>query len=294
MATESVNRANRYLKNFTQMKTIPSVATRLVTMIERDRSSLQEFEEVIKVDPTLVLRLLKLVNSAYFALRTNIKTITEALVYIGMDNLRNMIVLDALKNLFVNNPESDRFSREKLWLHCAVTSICCQMIAERIFVLKGENAFLCGFLHDIGLIVEDQAAPTKFSQLCETLDPDSVDMTAHEEGIMGTTHAVVGHLLSEKWGLNADICEAIKLHHTSLNQVATDSLAGILQISEYLIYKMDYTAFPDIPGKLSPPLMNHVKRNIVAYQAIIDDLPQEIGRAKEIYSLEDIEYGQAV
>ncbi len=276
------------------MKTIPSVATRLVTMMEKDRGTLQEFEEVIKVDPTLVLRLLKLVNSAYFALRTKIKTISEALVYIGMDNLRNMIVLDAIKNLFVNKPDSDRFSRNKLWLHCAVTSICCQMIAERIFALRGENAFLCGLLHDIGFIVEDQAASGKFSRFCDTLKSGCDDMAVHEADVMGTTHSIVGHLLTEKWGLSNDICEAIKLHHNLLNKVVPESLTGILQISEYLICKLDYSAFPDIPGKLSPPLLNHVRRNVIAYKAIIDDLPQEISRAKEIYALEDEDHGQPV
>ena len=120
--------ARQYVESFTGLKTIPSVATRLVAMIDDDASSLQDFEEVIKLDPTLVLRLLKLVNSAYFSLRTKIKNISEAVVYIGVDNLRNLLILDALKNLFRGDAASGSFSRNKLWLHCSVTSICCRYL----------------------------------------------------------------------------------------------------------------------------------------------------------------------
>ncbi len=287
-ADDQFKTSKLYVKKFTGLKTIPSVATRLISMIEEDSSSLQEFEEVIKVDPTLVLRLLKLVNSAYFSLRTKIKNISEAVAYIGVDNLRNMIVLDALKNLFVKNSNSDIFSRNRLWLHCSVTSICCQMIAERVFVLKGEDAFLCGILHDIGLIVEDQVTPDRFHDFCHTFDPEKHNITDHEQLIMGTDHPTISYFLTREWGLNPDICQGIRLHHKSLETVNPASLTGILQIAEYLISRLGYDAFPEIRANISsPPLVAHIKKNIMGYRAIVDDLPHEIQKAKEIYSLEE-------
>ncbi|MCP4116129.1 MAG: HDOD domain-containing protein [Desulfobacteraceae bacterium] len=276
------------MKKFTGLKTIPSVAARLVSMMDDDTCSLQDFEEVIKVDPTLVLRLLKLVNSAYFSLRTNIKSISEAVVYIGVDNLRNLVVLDALKNLFLKNSDSDIFSRKRLWLHSSVTSICCQMISERVFVQKGEDAFLCGILHDIGLIVEDQVAPAAFYEFCRTFNPEIHSLTDHEKLVMGTDHPTISCFLTRQWGLNREICQAVKLHHKSLDSVDPGSLAGILQIAEYIIARLGYDAFPEIkPSLSSPQLLVHMKQNIMAYRAIVDDLPDEIRRAKAIYALEE-------
>lgn len=282
--------ANVYLKKFTGLKTIPSVAARLVRIIDDDTSSLSDFEEVIKVDPTLILRLLKLVNSAYFSLRTKIKNISEAVVYIGVDNLRNLVVLDALKNLFLKNSDSAMFSRNRLWLHSSVTGICCQMISERIFVQKGEDAFLCGILHDIGLIVEDQVAPDRFYEFCRTFDPGIHTLTHHEQLVMGTDHPTISHLLTREWGLNPDICQGIKLHHESMDSIDPGSLAGMLQITEYIISRLGYDAFPEIkPGLFSPRLLAHIKKNIMAYRAIVDDLPHEIQRAREIYALDENE-----
>jgi HD-like signal output (HDOD) protein len=282
--------AKFYLRKFIGLKTIPSVASRLVKMVDDNISSLQDFEEVIKVDPILVLRLLKLVNSAYFSLRTKINSISEAVAYIGVDNLRNLVFLDALKNLFIQDSDSNLFSRNRLWLHSSVTSICCQMIAERIFVQKGEDAFLCGILHDIGLIVEDQVKPKKFSEFCETFDPETHNLTDHERLHMGTDHSTIGYILTKEWGLNPNLCQAINLHHKSLDSIEPDSFAGILQIAEYLISRLGYDAFPEIgPSVSSPQLLVHIKKNIMSYKAIMDDLPHEIQRATEIYALEENE-----
>jgi len=262
------------------------VATRLITMLEDDDSTFQEFEEVIKIDPTLVLRVLKLVNSSYYALRTKITSVSEAVAYIGIDNLRNLIVLDALKHLFSKNSQTKIFSRNRLWLHCAAVSISCQMIAERMFAQKGEDAFLCGILHDFGLIVEDQVIPDKFQEFCRTYIPEKFLITDHEFSIMGTDHQTIGYQLTKDWGLSREIRQGIKYHHKCLDDVEPKSLAGILQIAEYLVFRLKFLAFPEVKVNLSPPLLIHMKDNIMEYKAIIDDLPDEIQKAKEIYALE--------
>ncbi len=278
--------AKSLLNKLTKTKTIPAVAARLVNMIEDDNNSLQDFEEVIKVDPTLVLRILRLVNSSYYALRTKIKNVSEAVAYIGIDNLRNLIVIDALKHLFSGNKDSEYFPRNRLWMHCAAVSICCQMISERIFEEKGEDAFLCGILHDIGLIVEDQIQPDKFKKFCQTFNPDTTLITDHESSIIGTDHTSVGYLLAKDWGLSNDIQDGIKMHHKNLDQISPNSIQGILQTAEYLVFRLHYTGFPEVKSILPQPLILHMKKSITSYRAIAQDLPSEIKKAEEIYALE--------
>ncbi len=285
-STNQINTAKAFLKKFTSMKTIPAVATRLITMLENEDSTFQDFEEVIKVDPTLVLRVLKLVNSSYFALRTKIKRVSEAIAFIGIDNLRNLIVLDALKFLFQKDSPTEYFSRNRLWLHCATVSICCQMIAERIFGIKGEDAFLCGILHDIGLIVEDQVAPDQFKEFYHSFIPEKHLITDHETSIIGTNHQVTGYLLTKDWGLSQEIQEGIRAHHKNLGKIEPESLLGILQMAEYLVFRIEKLAYPETSTCLSSSLLDHMKKNIGEYRAIVDDLPNEIKKAEEIYSLE--------
>ncbi|MCP4162207.1 MAG: HDOD domain-containing protein [Deltaproteobacteria bacterium] len=286
------NTARTIIKKFNKMKTIPSVANTLIKMTQDDKSTLEEFEKVIKMDPVMVLRLLKLVNSSYFSLQTKIKNISEAVAYIGMDNLRNLLVLDVLKNIFSQKTISENFSRSYLWLHSSVASVCSQMVAERIFTQKGEDAFLCGLLHDIGIIVEEQSTPKMFSDFCSNFNPAKDVLTDYEYLVMGTDHPTIGSLFIEEWGLNMDICKAIKVHHKPLNKVEPNSLEGILQISEYLISRLQYNAFPEMNVILnSNSLLVHMKNNLTEYKAIVDDLPYEIQKAKELYTLEEYQNG---
>lgn len=275
--------AQELIKKFSIAKTLPHVAIRLTKLISDENSTMQDFEKMMKMDPTLVLRLLRVVNSPYYGLRQKVNSISRAVVVIGINNLRNMIVTEALKDIFKETQEQDAFSRNRLWLHCAAVSICGQMISERIFGQNGENAFLCGILHDIGMIVEDQTTHDLFNQACKTYAQDTGPIIDHEKKIIGTDHCEVGYLLAKDWKLPSEVQEGIKQHHDVLKKVSPSSMTGTIQISEYIVAKLDYTAMPGMKPTLSSPLADHIRENVEEYKALVKDLPEEMSRASELY-----------
>jgi len=275
--------AQGLFKKFITAKTLPHVAIRLTKLISDENSTMQDFEKMMKMDPTLVLRLLRVVNSSYYGLRQKVNSISRAVVVIGMNNLRNMIATEALKDIFKESQKQDAFSRNRLWLHCAAVSICSQMISERIFGQNGENAFLCGILHDIGMIVEDQTAHDLFNQACKAYAKDSGTIIDHEKEIIGTDHCEVGYLLAKDWKLPFEVQQGIKQHHDFLKEVPPSSITGIIQISEYIVAKLDYTAMPGMKPTLSSPLADHIRKNVEEYKALVKDLPDEMSRASDLY-----------
>jgi HD-like signal output (HDOD) protein len=276
--------AKGLLNKFTTAKTLPHITIQLTKLISDENSTMQDFEKMIKMDPTLVLRILRGANSPYYGLRHKVNSISRAVVVIGINNLRNMIVTESLKSLFKGNNSKNPFSRNRLWLHCAAVSICSQMIMERIFGLNGEDAFLCGILHDIGMIVEDQTASDLFSKVCNTYDESSNSITDYEKEIVGTDHCEIGHLLAKDWQLPIDVQEGIQLHHKTLDHVSPSSLTGVIQLAEYIVSKLDYTAIPGMKAKLSLPLANHIRNNVKEYKALVRDLPNEMSKAKDLYA----------
>ena len=278
--------ANEFLKTFKEVKTLPHVAIQLSRLISDANSSIKEFEKLIKMDPTLVMRLLRLVNSPYYGLQQRVESISRAVVLLGMKNLRNMVVVQALKDIFKSGSDEDIFSRRKLWLHCAAVSICSQMIAERIFQKKGEDAFLCGILHDIGIIVEDQAKHELFIQCCKAYDPGLKSFTDCEREVMGTDHGTVGYLLAQDWKLPPDVIKAIRQHHKMITTISPSSVSGIVQIAEYIVTKLNYPAINGMATSLSPPLFDHISDNLMEYKSLAGDLPEEITKAREIYEAE--------
>jgi putative nucleotidyltransferase with HDIG domain len=272
------------LNKFSTDRTLPHITIQLTKLISDENSTMQDFEDMIKMDPTLVLRILRGANSPYYGLRQKINSISRAVVVIGINNLRNMIVTEGLKEIFKGKNSEDVFSRSRLWLHCAAVSICSQMIMERIFGLNGEDAFLCGILHDIGMIVEDQTAPDLFSKVCKSYSKDSKPITDYEKEIVGTDHCEIGYLLAKDWQLPIDVQEGIKRHHKTLDQVSPSSLTGVIQLAEYIVSQLDYTAIPEMKAKLSLPLANHIRNNVKEYKALVRDLPNEMSKAKDLYA----------
>ena len=280
--------ARELLNKFKKVKTLPHVAIHLSQLIADENSTVEEFEKIIKMDPTLVMRLLRLVNSPYYGLQQRVESVSRAVILLGMKNLRNMVVIQALKDIFRIGSDEQTFSRRKLWLHCAAVSICSQMISERIFQKKGEDAFLCGILHDIGIIVEDQTKHDLFIACCKAYDPQIRTFTDYEREVLGTDHCTVGYLLAQDWKLPHDVISAIKRHHMIMDNVSPSSVSGIIQLAEYIVTKSNYPAVNGMATSLSPPLFNHISDNLMEYKSLAKDLPEEMGKAKEIYETREV------
>jgi putative nucleotidyltransferase with HDIG domain len=274
--------AEQFVKKFKDAKTLPYVVTELSRMVADDNSTMKDFEDIIKMDPTLVARLLRLVNSAYYGLSQPVTSISRAVAFLGMRNLRSIAVTDALQNLFKEQNDPGIFSRKRLWLHCAVVSTCSKILAEKIFAINGDDAYLCGILHDFGKIAEEQIEREAFLAACAACKPTD-SLIEHERHFLGTDHCEIGYLLSQEWGMSPQIQEAIRNHHTMTEDAAPNSLTSILQIAQYITGQLGYSSLPDVTSPLSPPLVLHLQENMAEYKVLIDDLPEEIAKALSIY-----------
>ena len=277
-----MSKAKKFIRKFKDIKTLPHVVTNLSRLIADDNSTMKDFEEVIKMDPILVVRLLRLVNSPFYGLSQRVDSIGRAVAYLGMKNLHNLAVTDALKNIFRDQGKSQAFSRKKLWLHCAAVSICAKMIAERIFGANGDDAYLCGILHDFGLIVESQVDPKNFFAACDACG-DCNSFTKLEQEYLGTNHCEIGFLLTIDWDMPETIQEAIRDHHLKSGDYEPASLTGIIQIAEYITGQLGYTALANVTPELPSHLITHMQENMDEYKVLIEDLPEEMSNAQDLY-----------
>ena len=233
--------AEALIEKFKKIRTLPHIVTRLVQLVNDEESTLQDFEEVIRLDPALVARLLTLVNSSYFGLTRKVDSISRAVALLGMKNLHNIAVTDAIQGMLRSHSGTTEFSPQRLWLHSAASGICCKMIAERIFSINGDDAYLCGILHDIGLIVALEADQDAFLQLIEQLAPNAPPIIEIERQLFQTDHCEVGYILAKDWRIPDPIAEAIRDHHLGTSQaISPQSPTGILQMSEYIIQQLHF------------------------------------------------------
>ncbi|MFW2367861.1 MAG: HDOD domain-containing protein [Desulforhopalus sp.] len=274
--------AKHFCRKFTDSHPLPRVITTLTQLINDDKSTMKDFEEVIKVDPVLVSRLLRLVNSAYFAPVHPVDSVGRAIALLGMKNLHNLVIADALRDFFSGKDTDSVFSKKQLWVHSAAVSICSKMIAERIFAINGDDAFLCGILHDFGLLIEDQVEQKKFREMCRSCTTTD-SLIQKEQQLFGTDHSEISYTMTLEWNMSTAIQETLRDHHLIADHIDPTSLTGIVQIAEYIVGKMDYPPLPGIQPVISPQLTEHIHDNIEEYTVLIDDLPEEIAKAQLIY-----------
>ncbi|WP_136810054.1 HDOD domain-containing protein [Desulfosediminicola flagellatus] len=274
--------AKDLISQFSDIQTLPHVVTHLSKLMADSESTIKQFEDVIKMDPILVVQLLKLVNSPFYGLVQKVDSISRAVAYLGMKNIHNIAVTEALKTIFTDKTTTSLFSRQKLWLHCAAVSICSKMVAERIFGINGDDTYLTGILHDFGLIVEEQVKGAELHEICKECS-SNLNMLDLERKHFGTDHCEIGYQMTLEWNMPTHIQEAIRDHHTLLDDVRPESLTGILQIAEYLTSQHKYTTLEDLNVKISAPLMEHIQDNIDEYTVLIEDFPDEMANARDLY-----------
>ena len=280
--------AQNLIDKFNDMKTLPHVAIRVTQMVGTESATMQEFEEIIRLDPVLVTRLLRLVNSPYFGLSSQVNSIAKAVVFVGMKHLRNLVAVEGLRNLYREKVKGEIFSPKRLWVHSATVAILSQMISRRIFGEDGEDVFLAAIIHDIGLIIEDQLAGAELRRVCsDYLAQDHEEpITVYEDTVIGTNHAKVGRLLAAEWHLPEPVTEAIRFHHSHDKTFPIPSVIGILQLAEFMACKMHYGVVAGRCDPLPGYLAGHLKSKMADYKVLLKALPAEMAKAKELYDAE--------
>lgn len=196
-------------KTVNKLPPMPGVIHELLRVTADETSTAKDVAEVLMTDQALSGKVLKLVNSSFFGFSREISTISRAVVILGNATLRNIAVsfgaYDTVKDY------EGPLDYTAFWRHSHCCASIAQILASRLEFKEPEEAFVTGFLHDIGIIAISLAFPGKM----ETLLADGGEtFLADEQRMFGVGHAEVSARILEKWNLSERICSVVRCHHT--------------------------------------------------------------------------------
>lgn len=220
------------MSRVTEISSLPEVTTRIVEVVEDPKSTAQDMHEIVKNDPALAAKILKVVNSAFYGLPAQISSLDRAIVMLGLSAVKNIALAASLSRLFRPGSISDRFSARDLWGHCIAVGVCARLLAAKGFG-HAEEAFVAGLVHDMGLLIEYQLLPEKLKEVVERCEAGEHDFCAVEREIIGADHQMFGAALSAKWKFPPNLRYAITYHHNpELLQPEFRRLVTAVQIAD--------------------------------------------------------------
>lgn len=218
---------NKLILNYNDIPAMPNVMVKALNVIKDEASGLNDLADVMCYDQALTAQVLKLVNSAYYGFAQQITSINKALPLLGMEQAKNIIITFAMKPMLTSR------GGKELWEHSIRTAVGCEHLAKEFKLMDPSEAFVIGFLHDIGKIVLNVKNPIVYKKVVD-LVVKGANILDVENMFFGTNHCDVGFLLAKKWQLPIIVINGIKYHHNPQNS----SMANFA----YIVYIADKIA----------------------------------------------------
>jgi putative nucleotidyltransferase with HDIG domain len=209
---------NENLKNLVSklgaLPSIPTLFREISDELQSPEASINKVGDLISRDPSIAAKILQLANSAFFGRRRNVSKITEAVSYLGMSRIAELLL--ALHVFAQFKPTiSAAFSMEELWTHSNSTAMTAKRIAEKQHASSkiADDSFTAGLLHDIGKLVLASRLPEEYEKTVLRAIADKIPLWLAERETFSATHAEVGAYLLAIWGLPNPIVDAAGYHH---------------------------------------------------------------------------------
>lgn len=210
----------------------------LSDLVKSDSSLTSQIAEIIRRDPSLSARLLRMVNSVYFGLSARVNNIEEAVFFLGLRQIRELSmatpVLEDLERLQKATPVP--LPWKDLWAHSIASAVLTREILHATPLnIDDETDYLIGLLHNIGKVVMAYAFPNELAEITRTPHADTQAVCAMEKQLIGWDHAQIGSYYLEKHRLSEEIIFAVRYHNEPERAARHRLFAAAVQVADHLV-----------------------------------------------------------
>ncbi len=258
---------------------IPQEVLALDKEIKSKFGSLATVAQIIEMNTTLSGEVMRIVNSPVIKLKEPVKSIRDAVNVMGLDNIYNLVVASALKNLFGSGGLF-----KDIMDHSVDVAFCMADISEWVEGVSRDEAYMLGLFHNAGALMLASINQDKYEPLFRSSMSLPVSVMAKEQQTYGSNHAVIGVLMGQKWRLPVPMLNAIMLHHTAqCDRIKDDkvrSMVAMIKIANAIVAEISLGAYRG--GEMS-----QFEKDGINELMIPDTVISEIRSALMSYSFKD-------
>lgn len=232
------------LSQSTELPSLPEIYIRVTELLESDNSTAFEIGDAVQTDPSLTSKILKMLNSAYYGLPSEVTSISQAVSLLGRQQLKHMLMGSVLSGLFKDINHAS-FCMRDFWRHSIKTAIIARHLAlQNASVIDHDAFFTAGLLHDIGRLVIVSEMPDSVNDIDQLMVDADIDIVTAENKILGFTHMDVSREIMKKWELPSMLVQSAIKHHDTKHE-------GPFAIDTCIIYVANILSEKELPEEES-------------------------------------------
>ena len=246
------------LEKIKDLPTLPGVYFKINRLLQDRQASLENVSRAIEVDPAMSAKILRLVNSAFYGMRSKSSSISHAIMVMGFNTVKNAVVSVTVLDTLGFKETLQDFDIAAFWRHSIGVAVLAKQLAGESRLVPVEDAFMTGLLHDIGKIIMVRYFRDEFAKVLQKMREDRCSFADAETEVAAIDHVQIGAYLVRKWQLPENVIEAVAGHHYHISSSASSGLvdciviANALANSGYRINPEDYVFETHVEKALAP------------------------------------------
>lgn len=197
-----------------RLPSLPAVAIKVLELTRDDNVNFREVADVIQNDQALSIKIIRTVNSSYFGLSRPCTSISQAIVFLGLNTVKTLVLGFSLADSIDGSCEHDiGFDYASYWRRSLHAAVAAREIARVTDACDPEEAFLAALIQDVGMIALYRAFRDVYIQILDLANGHHAKLVAKEQQALEMDHAEVGAAIGEMWKLPEPLTCAIAHHH---------------------------------------------------------------------------------
>ncbi|MEW6652708.1 MAG: HDOD domain-containing protein [Bacteroidota bacterium] len=222
------------------LPTLPTIYSQLSEAIEDPFATNDKIARIISSDQSSAFKVLKVANSPLYGLHGKIDSISQALMYLGHNEVKNIVFALSVLKIFSKEKTVKGLRPVDLWAHSIGVGVITRGIGLTIGERNIENYFLAGIFHDVGKIIFLEFAVKEYQMVIDMVIEKNCRIKDAEKEIFGIDHAEAGKILAEKWRLPQTIQDGIYYHHNGQKSKETTKLLASVHLGNILAHALGF------------------------------------------------------
>jgi putative nucleotidyltransferase with HDIG domain len=277
------------LNKIKDIPTLPTIVFELNKHLENPETSIAKVSETIEKDQAMALKILKLVNSAFYGFKSRVSNIKNAVVLLGFNAVRNAIVSVSIINALPKSLLFQDFEMNEFWKHSLAVAVTSKNIAQKAGLESPDNCFVGGLLHDVGKVILAQYFQDLFVKVWSRMQNKCVSFYEAELHELSVDHAKIGAHLAERWALPQGLIDGLRWHHEFQPDIPNANFVMIIYLANILVNGYDEN--PDCAidmTALHPDAVKFLMRQLEVTADWYSSLAGEIEAAYDLFLDADI------